>query len=317
MSRLANYVRWSLRIRRVEYRIAELPIFAIPVLLTIDEPSELWGSVAIRGVIAFFFMFAFGDLLNCYADRDLDAVYKPQLTEAVYGIGLRGVLAQAAFSAVGALALAAHLAWTLDRWILVPMTFVGLAVAWAYSVEPVRLKGRGLGQLVFYWLGLFVAPMIFAATLFSESTSFEVLVVAGAFAAVQTGVILVNTAEDFPEDRELNVRTAIVSVGIWRGISMALWITVVGAVLLLATLVMLMSDGDGPSWRWFTLALVGAATGFCVTSLWSLDRRISAGEEPFAITEVKTAAKKVPIWMSTVALSTFAAAIALSPVISS
>lgn len=316
MSSVLNYLRWSLRIRRVEYRIAELPIFAIPVLLTITNRSDLWGSVAIRGLIAFFFMFAFGDLLNCYADRDLDAKYKPQLTEAVFGIGLRGVLAQAAFSAVGAIGLSVHLAWTLDRWILVPMTLIGLAVAWAYSVEPVRLKGRGLGQLVFYWLGLFVAPMLFAATLFSEFPSAKVIIVAGAFAAVQTGVILVNTAEDFPEDRELNVVTAIVSVGIWRGIAMARWITIVGSVLLVGTLALLLGDSDGPAWRWASLALVVAAVGFCAWSLWNLHQRIASADEPVAIAEVKEAAKKVPIWMSTVALSTFATAIALSPVIS-
>src|SRR5204863_227250 len=78
---------------------------------------------------------------NCLADRDLDAVYKPHLTEGVYGLGVGQVTFQAAASAALALALAAHMAWQLDRWVLLAATAVGLVVAWAYSAAPMRLKG--------------------------------------------------------------------------------------------------------------------------------------------------------------------------------
>ena len=108
---MLRYIVYSLRIRRVEYRVAELPIFLIPMLLTIRSSSAFRGPAFWEGLLIFLFLFAFGDLVNCLADRDLDAKYKPHLTEAVYGIGVRGVILQATLSAVAAAALAAHLAW--------------------------------------------------------------------------------------------------------------------------------------------------------------------------------------------------------------
>ncbi len=60
-----NYIVYSLRIRRVEYRIAELPIFLVPVFLTITNTSELLSVPFWGGLCVFFFLFAFGDLLNC------------------------------------------------------------------------------------------------------------------------------------------------------------------------------------------------------------------------------------------------------------
>src|SRR5262249_25378304 len=155
------------------------------------------------GLLIFIFLFVFGDLLNCLADRDLDAVFKPHLTEAVDGLGPRNIIIQAALSALAALALAAHLSWRLDRWVLLPGCAFGLFVAYAYSVPPVRLKGRGLWQLVFYVFGLFAGPMIYVALLFRPWPTWDVVAVALTYALTQTGVLLVNTAEDLPEDRAM------------------------------------------------------------------------------------------------------------------
>ena len=60
------------------------------------------------------------------------------------GIGARGVLLQAILSGTAAVALTIHLAWLLDRWILAPLSLVGVFLAYAYSVEPFRLNGRGM-----------------------------------------------------------------------------------------------------------------------------------------------------------------------------
>ncbi len=309
-----QYLVYSLRIRRVEYRVAELPIFFIPVLLTVTNYHELVGAVMWEGLIAFLFLFALGDLLNCLADRELDAIYKPQLTQAVYGIGVRGVVLQAVFSAVGSVGLTLHVAMLTDRWLLVPMVLIGLLTAWAYSMEPVRLKGRGLWQLLFYWLGLFLAPMIFAACLFTDFPSGLVLLVCMAFASVQTGVILVNTAEDYPEDREMNVRTVVVALGLRRGIGLAFWLTCIGSVLLVGAFL----------WSYFNIYVLQTriilllplliATCYCVLCTWRLRSAMHSGtDDDMAIAIVKRAAKRVPIWMTSIAVSSLIAAAAVSP----
>lgn len=300
---LWNWLVYSLRIRRVEYRIAELPIFLMPMLLTIDSAASFNSAGFWEGLLVFFFLFAFGDLVNCLADRDLDAHYKPQLTEAVYGLGVRGVIIQSVVSAAAAILISLHLAWLLNRPLLVPLVICGVLLAWAYSVEPVRLKGRGLWQLVFYWLGLFAGPMIFVAAIFAWPIAVEVILFSLAFGLLQTGVILVNTAEDFPEDRELGVCTVIVYTGIRKGMWLALILTVLGWGILLASILGIAFQANMDAWSNLVASGPLLLLGIAVTiSLLKLALSIPAAE-PEGIALVKRAARLVPVWMTGVALT--------------
>src|SRR5215813_5713562 len=227
---MRRFLLYMLRIRRVEFRIAEIPIIAIPLFLLLRDTGPLKSFYLWEGVFIFFLLFAFGDMINCLADRDLDAVYKPHLSEAVYGLGVRFVTFQIVATALFALALSIHLSWVLNRWILAALVAIGLLLGAAYSVKPVQLKGRGLAQLVCLWLIIFVGPMLFIGLLVSARPSSSVLAFAAAFGALQMGIILVNTAEDYPEDLEAHIRTSIVSLGLNRGIALAFWLTLIGAV---------------------------------------------------------------------------------------
>jgi 1,4-dihydroxy-2-naphthoate octaprenyltransferase len=298
-----RYLVWSLRLRRVEYRIAELPIFLIPTLLTIPDATAFLGAPFWEGLLVFFFLFAFGDLLNCLADRELDALYKPHLTEAVYGIGVGGVVLQAVLSAVAAVALTVHLAWLLGRWLLVPLVLVGLFIALAYSVEPFRLKGRGLWQLAFYWLGLFTGPMAFTALLFQPWPAPGVWGVAVCYGLTQTGVILVNAAEDYPEDRHMGVRTAIVALGLARGIGLALGLMVVGWVGLLGSYALLSHEGGLPLLSRIGLVPLVLAGVAVYWALWTLHRQVIKAPDAEAINAVKRAARWVPLWITALALA--------------
>src|SRR5258707_3283795 len=204
-----KFLIYMLRIRRIEFRVAEIPILAIPALLLIPDISIVKTFVFWEGILVFFFLFAFGDMINCLADRDLDAVYKPHLSEAVYGLGVRFVTFQVWASALLALALSIHLSWTMNRWIFLVMVAIGLVLGAAYSVKPVQLKGRGVAQIFCLWLIIFVGPMLFVAFLLDAAISIPVLVFAAAYGALQMGVILVNTAEDYPEDLEAGITTSV------------------------------------------------------------------------------------------------------------
>src|SRR6266850_7854608 len=123
-----KFLIYMLRIRRIEFRVAEIPILAIPALLLIRDISIVKTFVFWEGIFVFFLLFAFGDMINCLADRDLDAVYKPHLSEAVYGLGVPFVTFQVVVTAVLALALSAHLAWRLNRPLLLLLVATGLGL---------------------------------------------------------------------------------------------------------------------------------------------------------------------------------------------
>jgi len=293
-----RFLRYSLRLRRLEYRVAELPIFLIPILLTVEQLSCLKGLVFWEGLFLFLFLFAVGDLVNCWSDRDLDAVYKPHLSEAVDYLTKTGVLAQAALSALASMGLALHLACTQGRWLLIPATLLGNLTAWAYSAPPLRLKGRGVGQLGFYWIGLFVGPMALAAMLFVHWPSLLVWRVALAYGLLQTGVILVNTAEDFPEDRAEGVRTVVVDLGLARSMALASLLVAGGGAWLL-TIYRELLGGSLTGLLPLTLAVLFVTRQFA--SLWWRMRGRSEAEQ---IAIVKAHGPLCPLWITSVALST-------------
>jgi 4-hydroxybenzoate polyprenyltransferase len=311
MTKLLRFVRDLLIIRRVEFRIAEIPIIAMPALLVNKELAPLKTPSFWEGVLVFFLLFAFGDMINCLADRDLDAVYKPHLSRAVYNLGVPFVTFQVILTAVLALAVAAHLSWMLHRWQLLALTSVGLALGAAYSVEPFRLKGRGLAQLVCLWLIIFVGPMVMVATLFDMWPPPGLIAFAMAYGAVQMGIILVNTAEDYPEDREAGVRTVIVTLGLSRGIGLASTLVMAGSIAMLITLAAL---------YWFRGASLPASaalipvTAACVwlsSGIYRLSREVNSLPLEQAIARVKVKAKRVPAWVTVVAWTSLAAVLVL------
>lgn len=311
ITRLRHILRDLLIIRRVEFRIAEIPIVAMPALLVNSSVAAFKTQSFWEGVLLFFLLFAFGDMINCLADRDLDAKYKPHLSRAVYNLGVPFVTFQVIFTALLALLVAGHLSWLLHRWQMLALTAAGLALGAAYSVEPFRLKGRGLAQLVCLWLIIFVGPMLMIATLFNVWPSFALIAFAVAYGAVQMGIILVNTAEDYPEDRDSNVHTVIVTLGLVRGIALASVLTIAGALAMLATLgVLFFARGVPVVWTAALLPVAGACL-WMTRAIYRLSCATSAEPLDAAIIRVKAVAKNVPAWVTVVAWSSFAAVLVL------
>ena len=300
---MLRFLLYMLRIRRIEFRIAEIPIVAIPLLILLRDTSLLKTFYLWEGVFIFFLLFAFGDMINCLADRDLDAVYKPHLSEAVYGLGVRFVTFQVVATALFALGLSIHLSWVLDRWTLAVLVAMGLLLGAAYSVKPVQLKGRGLVQLVCLWLIIFVGPMLFVAYLVNADLSVSVLAFAAAYGALQMGIILVNTAEDYPEDLEARITTSVVALGLHRGIELAFWLAGVGSVAVLITLAVMLNERGISLFRLTVLIPPLAACFYVLQSIARLRRSIKDKNLPDSIQKVKHAARAVPLWVTLVAWS--------------
>ena len=308
---MLRYLVYMLRIRRVEFRIAEIPILAIPLLILLRDTAPLKTFQVWEGIFIFFLLFAFGDMINCLADRDLDAVYKPHLSEAVYGLGVRFVTFQVIATAALALVLSFHLSWVMNRWLLFVLVAIGLLLGAAYSVKPVQLKGRGLAQLICLWLIIFVGPMLFVGLLVDAVPSLSVLIFAAAYGTLQMGIILVNTAEDYPEDLSANITTTIVALGLHRGIALAFWLVVIGAVGVLTSLIwMLWQRGSELIWILATLPAVAACI-YVIASVGGLRSLISGASLEDSIRTVKHAAKRVPLWVTIVAWSLLGASYAV------
>lgn len=300
-------LRHSLTIRRPEFLVAEVPIVALPLLLA-DTVGMPWGWPAWAGVGTLILLFHLGDIANCLADRELDAVHKPHLARAVHGLGLTNVRCQLVLSGIGAMALAAAAGWGLDRWWLPVLALIGLVAGLAYSLPPVRLKGRGAWQFICLWAIIFAGPMLFAACLRRAWPEPALLLVIAAYATAQMGVILVNTAEDLPEDRAAGLRTVVLALGLPRSLALAPVLTALGGVGLAVGLAW-HALGRGASGAHAGWALAAAVVPMLATvDLLRLRRRAASTDEKGAIAAVRAAVWRVPLWLTLVAWGTLGVA---------
>jgi alpha-ketoglutarate-dependent taurine dioxygenase/4-hydroxybenzoate polyprenyltransferase len=210
---LSRTLRDAWRVRRPEYFWAELPILLIPAMLTTPSPSALLGWAPLAGFATALLLFHTGDMVNCWYDRDVDLHRKTHLAEAVTGLGDRGLLVQIGVSAALAAALGLGLALALGRWWLAGAGVVGAALAAQYTAPPLRLKGRGLLQIAAYVGLLFVGPALLVTGLFHDLPDAGTMVVCTLFGVMQSGLLLVNNAEDLDEDEREGVYTASRALG--------------------------------------------------------------------------------------------------------
>jgi 1,4-dihydroxy-2-naphthoate octaprenyltransferase len=284
------------RIRRVEFLVVELTIFLMPVLVTVGSLGELGTWVCAEAFALFFVLYALGDGINCLADRDLDAKYKTHLSRAVYELGVRFVIALTALEIAIALILGVHLAWTTRKPELFALVALGMFLGIGYSIKPLHFKGRGVWHLLCLWALLYFVPMLYAAKIVADRWAPEVIALAAAYATTEMGIILVNTAEDYPEDLEAGVRTTVVALGLTRSISLAAGMVAVGSVGLIATFAAVFVQRNAGPLAWGMLVFLGMTCSFTGRAIWRLRAQTQASSLSDGILLVKASGKRVPLW---------------------
>jgi 4-hydroxybenzoate polyprenyltransferase len=287
---LIDALRDSIRIRRPEFLVAEIPIFLIPFVLVDGasaSPYLVWPLVAV-----FALMFHFGDMVNCYADRDLDAVFKTHQSNAIYGLGLVNVRWQMLVTVALALLLAAQL--TLSVGSVVPLALVAGGLVWGaqYSLRPLWLKSRGILATITLCAIIFVGPMVLVVDTLGVLT-LPLTALFCAYAVMQMGIILVNTAEDIPEDTDAGIRTAAVALGLTPTLRLATAMTMLGGAGVIALL----------GFDWTTLPLVAALAYAALGVAGTLrDTRI---------TELRKRSRWMPAWIAATAWATLIATLSM------
>jgi len=251
-------------------------------------------------------LFHFGDMINCFADRELDAVYKTSLSEAVYGLGTRNVVAQMAITVVAAVVLAGHVAWQTGRPEIVGLVVFGLALGAQYSVGPLRLKARGLWQVLCLWAVIFVGPMLLVVRTVGDAVAWPVVALVGAYGALQQGIILVNTAEDLPEDRAANLRTSAVALGLRGCLRLATsMVGIFGAAVVVLFAWMARRGGRDVALAVLPLCI---AWGWVTWEIARIGSRVKGADEAAAIKAMRPRARRMPLWITATAWTSLWAA---------
>ena len=121
---------------------------------------------------------------------------------------------------------------------IVGATVFGVAAAWAYSAEPVRLKrsgwwGPGLVGLCYEGLPWFTG----AAVLSVGAPSWPVIVIAALYATGAHGIMTLNDFKALEGDRQTGVNSLPVTLGPERAARVACWIMALPQVAVIALMV--------------------------------------------------------------------------------
>jgi 4-hydroxybenzoate polyprenyltransferase len=298
----------SLRIRRPEFMIAEWPIFLIPALLS--RRNLAWSSWLELATL-FFLLFHVGDMTNCLADRELDSVYKTRLSEAVYALGERNVALQIAASAAAALAIAFEISVRIDSWQPLALVGAGLALGLSYSLPPLYAKGRGLLQIATLWALIFVGPMTLVWVASGRTIDPTAMALFACYGLMQQGIVLVNTAEDLPEDRATGIRTSAIALGLEGSLATAMGMVLVGGAGVMGLLGHLLARAGLPVV--VSLLPLAAAIAYVASGIGRAraavrrERQAAAGDDDRATKALRPHARSVPIWIAATALGALVA----------
>jgi chlorophyll/bacteriochlorophyll a synthase len=233
---------------------APLPRFASPAVLELLKPitwfPPLWafgcgivsaGPTQGTGWPVLLVGFALAGPLVCgtsqavndWFDREVDAVNEPGRPIPSGRLPGRTALGVA----LGGTLLSLAVALVLGGWVLAA-TLLGLALAWAYSAPPLRLKRDG-------WSGNTAVAVSYeglawftgAAIVTNGFPDAEIVLVAALYSLGAHGIMTLNDFKSVEGDRRMGIRSIPVQLGEVRAARLACWVMTlpqVAVVLLLA-----------------------------------------------------------------------------------
>lgn len=223
-------IRDAITVRRPEFLPTEAAILLMAPALAAPNIVALASPAWTEALAIYLLLVGIGDIANCWADREVDRLWKTHLAEASCRLGAAGIACLLGGSMISAVLLSVHAWWAWGAaWWLPAGTVLGLLGGAAYSVGPKPVKQQGLGQILGYVLLLATGPIVLISGVFIEWPSLRLIAASSAFGVAQAGVMVLNSAEDLMEDRRHGLDTVASRLGPGRVLAAAALLVALGA----------------------------------------------------------------------------------------
>ena len=194
--------------------------------------SDRWSTVLVGTLIAGPLVCATSQAVNDWFDRHVDAINEPQRPIPSGRMPGRWGL----YIAIGWTVLSLLIATLLGPWGFLAAC-VGLALAWAYSAPPLRLKANGWWgnsavALCYEGLPWFTA----AAVMLGQVPDAKILSLALVYSAGAHGIMTLNDFKSVEGDRRMGVGSLPVRLGVSAAAWVACGVMVVAQVVVIGLL---------------------------------------------------------------------------------
>lgn len=215
--------------------------FGCGVVSSGQPVGERWLAVALGVLLAGPLVCATSQAVNDWYDRHVDAINEPHRPIPSGRIPGRWGLWIAIFWTLVSLGVAS----LLGPWVL-GAAVVGLALAWAYSAPPLRLKNNGWwgnSAVAFSYEGLpwFTGAAIMTAV----APDWRITLFAAIYAAGAHGIMTLNDFKAVEGDRRMGVASLPVQLGEASAARLACWVMALPQVAIIALLLVFERPGDG------------------------------------------------------------------------
>src|SRR5690554_7028452 len=101
-----------------------------------------------------------------------------------------------------------------------------------YSIPPFKFKSNGILQFICLWLIIFFGPMLYTAIITNGFPGFIALCLFSFYGLHQMGIIMLNTAEDYTEDKDSGLNTIIIHLGLHRALNFAFRLVIISGLFI-------------------------------------------------------------------------------------
>ncbi len=253
----------------------------------------------LEGLFIFVLLFNMGFMVNCWADWKVDELYKTRLYHAVKKIGRRELGIIILVHILLSIVLAFHLSIVLQRIEISILVWIGIFLGVAYSIEPIRLKKRGILHSIVA-LPIFFIPGVYSYFLVSSlliTDLYTIFFLLGA-AGITIGhyaLILVSQAEDQPVDKKMGLLTPAVKWGLYRTITLSFLLNVIGSLLAIFAFMGLFLLTN--IWLFILVPFMALGRYLSFKEVYALVKRSkSISSETMFLQELREKMVKYPLW---------------------
>lgn len=300
-------IRSAVRIYTTVSRWEFLPAVLVGVMIGIFLGAESFqylfsrGFVLylIEGILIFILLFNVGFMVNCWADWQVDKLYKTRLYVAVKRMGRSTLGVLVVIHIAAAVLLASHLTMAIGRIEIIILVWIGTFLGVGYSVEPFRFKRRGVLHSIIA-LPIFFIPGVYSYFLVGDlplDAPYTIMFLFSA-AGITVGhyaLILVSQAEDYPDDKKMGLYTPPVVWGLRKTLYISVLSNLLGSSVVIISLLLMFLTLN--AWLMFLLPVIIAGRYLSMKDIYGLYRiSFDKPSNSALLEEIRKKMPKYPIW---------------------
>lgn len=226
-------------VSRMEFLLATVSTMWIGNFLAATTFVEFLSHFfhSLEGFSWYILAFLLAGQVNALSDYELDKKSKSHIPKAIDKMGKRRLKHIILLEGIIASFIAAHLSLALSKPLIAVLCFTGLFLGFGYSLEPIRLKKRGIFHSLTLMLIISIYPVLFGYFIIKDDLSLFAILVAGSIALLEYGVSLVTASRDYFEDLEMDAKTPAVILGPQKALKIATCLSAGSGTILVTSFV--------------------------------------------------------------------------------